>query len=109
MDRKTSECKATVDADGLFRGKASTYGGPPDSYGDVILPGAFTKTIRENGGRIKVLNQHNPADVIGMATLIDKADGLWVEGKLELELTSAKEAYIRLRNSLIDGISIGFN
>src|SRR3546814_3532751 len=30
-----------VSDEGTFEGYASTFGGSPDSYGDVVLPGAF--------------------------------------------------------------------
>lgn len=92
---------------GYFRGRASVYN-EIDSYGDVVLPGSFTKTIAENGGHIKVLAQHDTWNVIGLAMLEDGPDGLWCEGQLELELPSAQEMYVRLKKGLIDGISIGY-
>jgi HK97 family phage prohead protease len=111
LERRTfrlSEAKAKGDEAGKFTGKASVYG-VVDSYGDVVMPGAFTKTLAENGGRIKVLSQHNANDVIGLATLADSPDALLVtEGALELELQSARDAYVRLKGGLIDGISIGY-
>jgi hypothetical protein len=94
-------------ANGEFMGKASVYG-VVDSYGDIVMPGAFTKSIQKKGNRIKVLAQHDAADVIGMATLSDSPDSLLASGKLVLELQSAKDMYTRLQNDLIDGISIGY-
>lgn len=32
-----------TEEDGTFEGYASTFGGAPDSYGDVIAPGAFAE------------------------------------------------------------------
>jgi HK97 family phage prohead protease len=92
---------------GQFSGRASVYG-VVDSYGDVVMPGAFTKTLQKSNNRIKVLAQHNPDDVIGLATLEDSADALMASGSLVLELQSAKDMYTRLTNGLIDGISIGY-
>ena len=110
IERKTfhlADVKAREDS-GYFTGRASVYG-VVDHHNDVVMPGAFTKTLAESGGRIKVLNQHDTYDVIGMAMLADSADALLVtEGKLELELPSAKEAYVRLKAGLIEGISIGY-
>lgn len=97
-----------LDGDGRFTGRASVYG-VVDLQGEVVMPGAFTKTLAENGGRVKVLNQHNPYDVIGLAQLEDREDALWVaEGKLSLGLASAQEAHVRLKDGLIDGLSIGY-
>jgi len=100
------ELKAADDA-GKFTGRASVYG-VVDSYSDVVMPGAFTDTIKKNNGMIRILNQHNPEDVIGKAKLVDREDGLYVEGQLELQLQSARDAYVRLKSGLLDGLSIGY-
>jgi uncharacterized protein len=103
-----TDIKAKEDEPGKFAGRASVYG-VVDSYGDVVMPGAFTKHLQASGNRIKVLAQHDPSDVIGLATLSDKIDALWIEeAKLVLDLPSAKDMYTRLTNGLIDGISIGY-
>src|SRR3546814_6329952 len=34
-----------VSDEGTFEGYASTFGGSPDSYGDVVLPGAFAESL----------------------------------------------------------------
>ena len=44
--------------------------GNEDSDGDIIMPGAYTKTILENGPgsrqpRIKHLQQHDPRRILG--------------------------------------------
>jgi HK97 family phage prohead protease len=97
----------SVDQAGRFTGRASVYG-VVDSHNDVVMPGAFAKHLAEHGNTIKVLAQHNPHDVIGIAQLVDRGDALWVEGQLELGLQSARDAYLRLKSGLIDGISIGY-
>ncbi|MBC6988941.1 HK97 family phage prohead protease [Hymenobacter sp. BT491] len=56
--------------------------GNEDSDGDIILPGAFTKTIQENGPnsrqpRIKHLLQHNTRQILGKFTdLVEDPKGL---------------------------------
>lgn len=102
-----SDAKAK-DEPGKFTGKASVYG-VIDSYGDVVMPGAFTKTLAERGSEIVVLSQHDPTNSIGKAQLADSADALLItDGRLELELASARDEYIRLKSGLITGISIGY-
>jgi HK97 family phage prohead protease len=101
------DVKASGDA-GMFTGRASVYG-VEDFHGDVVMPGAFADTIRDHGGVIKVLNQHDPCDPIGTALLEDAELALMASGSLVLELQSAKDAYVRLQNKLVDGISIGYS
>lgn len=92
---------------GLITGMASVYG-VTDAYGDVVMPGAFDRTLDELDGKIVVLNQHNPNDPIGMATLTDSALSLNAVIQLELELQSARDMLVRVKAGLIDGISIGY-
>jgi hypothetical protein len=55
----TFEVKSLGD-DGTFEGYASTFGNK-DSGGDVIMPGAFAKSIRTKGVRgVKMLLDHDP-------------------------------------------------
>jgi uncharacterized protein len=93
--------------DGTFAGWASVYD-EVDHHGDKVMRGAYTKTIAANRGTIKILNQHDPSDVIGTGVLTDKSYGLWLEGQLVLDLPSARDAYTRLKNGLIDAMSIGY-
>lgn len=97
-----------VGEDGTFEGLASTYGEPPDAYGDIIEKGAFSKTIEDHSGEIVVLWQHDQTEPIGRGVLEDSEDGLVIRGKLELDLDTARKAYIALRTKLVKGLSIGF-
>lgn len=111
MDKETKalnfEIKA-VNEDGTFTGVASAYGEPPDAYGDVIEPGAFTKTIADHAGEVVVLWQHDQTEPVGWGMLEDGEGGLTISGRLELELDTAKKAYIALSKKLVRGLSIGF-
>lgn len=101
------DVKANAETPGKFTGAASVYG-VLDNHGDIVVPGAFSKTIAENNGRIKILAQHNPNDVIGSAILVDTAEALLVDGQLEMELSSARDTYVRMKAGLIDALSIGY-
>ena len=88
-----------------FRGYASTY--DKDLGGDIILPGAFAKTLSERGDRIKVLWQHN--DAIGKLTEAkEDGTGLFVVGKLS-KTRLADEAMELMRDKVIDQMSIGYS
>lgn len=99
--------KATDDQRGRISGLASVYGNI-DSYGDVVMPGAFDETLQNRGGRVVVLWQHDTHQPIGKATLTDSTKGLRCDIQLELGISKARDAYAAVKAGLIDGISIGY-
>lgn len=100
------EIKA-VEEDGTFEGMLSVYGNV-DLGGDVVKRGAFTKTIRESGGEVPLLWQHDHKSPIGLLTLSDSEDALVVKGKILREVAKGNEAYLLLKENIIRGLSIGF-
>ena len=101
-----------VQESGMFTGYASTFGGDPDSYGDVIAPGAFKNTLAENGyggNGIKMLWQHDPQEPIGVWSQIrEDKRGLFVEGQLALGTNEGRRAYELLKIGALNTMSIGF-
>lgn len=88
-----------------FKGYAATW--DKDQGGDIITPGAFTKTISERGNRVKVLWQHS--EPLGMPTLMREDDkGLYVEGRIS-KTRLGDEALELMRDGVIDQMSIGFS
>ena len=105
--------KADIQDSGIFTGYGSTFGGKPDSYGDIIAPGAFTGSIAKNGRGgmgIAMLYQHDHTQPIGTWTSIaqDKK-GLAVEGQLVMEVQQARETHALLKAGALKGLSIGFD
>jgi HK97 family phage prohead protease len=98
-----------VEADGSFCGYASLFG-EADLSRDVVLPGAFKKSIGARGpGGIRMLFQHDPAAPIGVWQEIrEDARGLFVRGRLMPEVARAREVLALMRAGAIDGLSIGF-
>ena len=97
---------------GEFEGYGSTFGGKPDSYGDIIAPGAFTESLAAHkaaGTMPKLFWQHDARKPIGK-WLEAKEDGkgLFLRGKLNMDVQQAREAYSHLKNADIDGLSIGY-
>jgi len=92
---------------GIFEGLAAVYGNT-DLQGDVIEPGAFSKTLREKG-EVPILWQHDSSEPIGMGTLSDSAAGLLIRGELALESPTAHKAYGLLKRRIVTGLSIGFD
>ncbi len=103
---------ATIETAGGFAGYASTFGGPPDSFGDVIAAGAFARGLAEHrarGSLPAMLWQHDAGAPIGRwLSLREDERGLVVEGRLTLEVQKAREAYALLRDGALNGLSIGF-
>ena len=82
---KSSPIGELVDADeksGIVKGYGSVFNNV-DSDGDIITPGAYTKTIMENGSRVKYLYQHNMDQPLGkMVNLYEDDKGLMFEAKI---------------------------
>lgn len=95
--------------DGAFEGYASVFGNR-DGGGDIVEPGAFTKTLRERTPRgVKMLADHDPTKRIGVWEEMREDDkGLFVKGRLLVEKAIGKEAHIDLKAGALDGMSIGY-
>lgn len=102
-----AELKAVGDdASGEFEGYGSIFGNV-DSYGDIVAKGAFADSIKQKMPAL--LWQHNPSNPIGVYTDIREDDkGLFVKGKLNLDVQQGKEAYSLLKQGALKGMSIGF-
>jgi len=98
-------------ADRTFEGYGSVFG-TIDSYGDVVMPGAFAATIRkaETSGRMPaMLWQHDPSQVIGVwRSMREDAHGLHVVGELA-DTQLGREAYALLKMGALSGLSIGYS
>jgi HK97 family phage prohead protease len=106
LDLKSSA--APSDDFARFTGLAAVYD-LVDSYNDQILPGAFRDHLATHGAAIKILNQHDPNDPIGTGILTDSARGLVIDGAILTTIRSGKDAATRLREGLVDGLSIGYS
>lgn len=104
--------KAMDDETGEFEGYGSTFGGEPDSYGDVIVSGAFKTSLKDHKTRKtmpKMFWQHEPGEVIGKWVEATEDDaGLMLKGRLNMGVQRGREAYALLKEGDIDGLSIGY-
>jgi len=72
---------------GIICGYFSKFGNK-DSDGDIIVPGAFTKTLKENGpgsGKPRILHllQHEPTMPLGKPQVLNEnSEGLYFESKI---------------------------
>lgn len=105
------EVKA-VEEDGAFSGYGSVFGNE-DSYGEIVAPGAFAKSLVEIAGKgrpVPVLWQHRSGEPIGIYTsLKEDGIGLFVEGKLlKDDVRQAAESYALMKAGAVSGLSIGY-
>lgn len=77
-----------VSDEGEFAGYAAVFGNE-DLGRDVLLPGAFTKSLaRRPAARVKMLRQHDPEEPIGIwLDLAEDKKGLRAKGRLILDTT----------------------
>jgi HK97 family phage prohead protease len=97
----------SLEESGTFEGKLAVYN-TVDAGGDVIEPGAFTKTLREGGGSVPLLWAHDASAPIGTLQLTDTPAALLAKGRLVLSVPKAREAYDLMRAGVVRGLSIGF-
>lgn len=108
--RSPSFVLKTLQDQGQFSGYASTHA--IDHSNDRILPGAFSKTLDQwtcQRGRFPHIHfEHDAEEIIGLCKRLQEDDhGLYVQGKLLLDLPKAQQAYFLLQRGL-NGLSIGF-
>ncbi|WP_428964510.1 HK97 family phage prohead protease [Micromonospora fluostatini] len=113
--------KAAGQADGLgdgeFEAIVSVFGNV-DSYGDVVMPGAFTDVLADwaaTGDPIPVIWSHNwydPFAHIGTVLEARETDvGLWVKGLVDLdpEARTAAQVYRLLRGRRVTQFSFAYD
>lgn len=97
---------------GTFRGYANAFG-TVDSYGDIVQPGAFKQTLskwRGKGRPIPLLWQHDETRPIGVIeSASEDGHGLAVEGRLLMDIPTAREARELIAANVLGGMSIGYS
>lgn len=99
----------SIDAEGRFAGYASVFD-VVDNQKDVIIKGAFSNTLKGRISHIKMLWQHQQDEPIGIFDrMFEDAHGLYVEGRLLLDVQRGREALALLKSGAISGLSIGYS
>lgn len=102
----------TIGEAGEFEGYGSVFGNA-DSYGDIVAPGAFSKSLAEhnaNGTMPALLWQHRSDEPVGVwMEMTEDAKGLKCKGRLLIDDDPlAKRAHAHLKAGSISGLSIGY-
>jgi HK97 family phage prohead protease len=101
--------RLALSVDGTIEGYASLFG-EVDQARDMVMPGAFTQTLKQRGLRkIPMLFQHDPSEPIGVwLELKEDFRGLKARGRLIPDVSRARELLSLLKAGAIDGLSIGY-
>lgn len=98
-----------IDSNGMIRGYASTFGNV-DLGLDIVDKGCFKKSLKENRGMFPILADHDPSKQIGWNMRAEEDDkGLAVEGKLDLNVQSAREKYSLAKTAMEAGAKMGLS
>lgn len=95
--------------EGIFSGYGAVFSNI-DSGGDIIEPGAFTKTIAEGVGRVKILSGHNETLLpIGVPVeLREDAKGLYMRGKIS-DTALGRDVKTLIKDGVLGELSIGYD
>ena len=95
--------------EGTFSGYGAVFSNI-DSGGDIIEPGAFTKTIAEGVGRVKILSGHNESLLpIGKPLeLREDANGLFLKAKIS-DTTLGRDVRTLIKDGVLCELSIGYD
>lgn len=107
MEIKNLQFKnSAIDIDSrTFTGYASIFGNI-DSYDDIVMPGAFSKTIQERKDKVKVMYNHSWT--IGKALEMEETGkGLFVKGYVSTT-QRGDEVLALMADGAIDEMSIGY-
>lgn len=107
MDRRLSVKIKSYQDSGKVEGYVSIYGNK-DLNGDIVEPGAFTKTVLESGGEVVMLLHHDRTRPIGMAKLEEREKGLFLSGQIATDLPDGELAHKQAAKGLLRGLSIGY-
>jgi HK97 family phage prohead protease len=108
VEIKNTKFELKASGENYFEGYASVFNNI-DSHDDIIEAGAFTKTIKENKNRIKILWQHDMKEPIGLPEVMEEdSKGLYVKGKISMTDTGRK-ALTLIQDGVITEMSIGFD
>jgi uncharacterized protein len=98
----------SLDEQGRFAGLASVFGNV-DLGGDVVVAGAFSKSLSDRGSEVPILWQHDTRSPIGLGKLKETNSGLLIEGQLVMSVSRAREAYDLMKARVLKGLSIGYD
>ncbi|GLV22001.1 primosome assembly protein PriA [Sphingobium sp. TomMM35A] len=98
---------------GSFEGYGSTFGGQPDSYGDIMVAGCFADTLvkHKREGTMPLMlwgHQSNELPIGNWEDMAEDGKGLWMKGQLDLDDPVGQRVHRALKRRAVRGLSIGY-
>jgi HK97 family phage prohead protease len=94
------------ETNGIVSGYGSIFGNI-DSDNDIILAGAYTKTLQENGSRVRYCNQHRIDQPLGKFTeLREDGTGLYFVAQVP-KTRMGEDILLLMKNGVITENSVG--
>lgn len=110
--REMREVEVRADAPDTIMGWACRFGEPTNLgvFTEVVQPGAFTRTVSQQAGKIRLLAGHNPSALpLGTITRLEERNaGLWLEAKIA-DTSTGRDVLALARGGHQLGLSIGFS
>jgi uncharacterized protein len=99
----------TIDGDGTIVGIAAGYGNL-DHGGDVMMPGAATKSLTGLKTLPMLLfhDQRRPVGAWNVPDFRETADGQEVKGRFAMSTVAGKEAHAMAKDGALPGLSYGY-
>lgn len=92
---------------GVIEGYGATFEAGPDLQGDIVLPGAFAKSLSRS--LPAMVWAHDLSRPVGRwIEAREDAKGLWLKGVLNLETSAGREAHSHVIAGDVTGLSIGY-
>ncbi len=92
---------------GSFTGYGAMFENTDDGN-DIIKQNAFKKIRTKANGMIRIPLYHDMRRVVGEGKVTQDEKGLVVEGKLNMSLSYAQDAYELMKDGTLDAMSVGF-
>lgn len=121
MQTKTVQLRVKAGpGDGLAEGEfivyPSTFIKRPDSYGDIVKPGAFADTIAEwkaSGDTLPGLYGHRMDDpdyfVAGATDMGEDGHGWWVKGAFDMDSPKGPQVYRLVKGKRLNQLSFAYD
>lgn len=103
-----ADVKMAEEGDGYaFAGYASVFNGI-DSYGDMIAPGAYRKTLKGRERPVQLRWNHFGPVIGKWLKMQEDERGLYVEGELTRGHSQAEDTRALMKHGAVSGLSIGY-
>jgi len=94
------------ESNGIVKGYGSVFNNI-DSDNDIILAGAYTKTLQENGSRVRYCNQHRIDQPLGKFTeLREDGNGLYFVAEITMT-RMGQDIMLLMKSGVINENSVG--